>query len=67
MANCVSVVTEMLHLLSSPSLAIVNKHGLESWTTSRISGRLSLINPHSLGTMSDFGYIEFSLKFNLFN
>ena len=57
MANCVYVMTQMYIYISSPSLAVASKHGkrhaMRMHKPQVVSDRL---NPHSLGTMSAFGY-----------
>ena len=69
MANCICVMTKILRLYSSPSLAIAGEdkkfHASRAHKQEAVSDWL---NPHSLGTMSAFICIEnLALKFNLFN
>ena len=62
MANCISMMTRILHLyLSSPSLAIAGEHGKRHAMLTHKPQAVSesdWLNPHFLGTMSAFGCSE---------
>ena len=70
MANYVYVMARMLHFcISSPSLAVVGKHGKRhAMPAHKLRAVSDWLNPDSLGTMSaHWQHCKFSLKFNLFN
>ena len=54
MANCVYVIARILHF--SPSLAVAGKH--EKRQADKRQAVSDWLNPHFLGTMAAFGYIE---------
>ena len=60
MVNSLYVMKRMLHFcINLPSLAVAGKHGKRrAMRAHRAQAVSDWLNPHSLGTMLAFGYIE---------
>ena len=59
MANCVYVMARICIFISSPSLAVTGEHEKHhDKHAHKLQAVSDWLNPHSVGTMSAFGYIE---------
>ena len=60
MANCVYMMTRMLHFfIRSPYIDVAGKHGKRhAMRAHKPQTYSNWLDPHSLGTMSAFGYFE---------